>query len=134
MTSALVVAVLLSSSPESEGHAALVKARQAMMADARLPWLLLASGSISDENGKERRFVVEWEPCRARCDVRGHLLAAAEAMLEAVSSVICGNDPLEDARVERNGTQMRLPRRVQLRAGSDREDWTIERIEIVPLP
>jgi hypothetical protein len=29
---------------------------------------------------------------------------------------------------------MRLPHRLQLQAGSDREDWTIERIEIVPLP
>jgi hypothetical protein len=208
MTSALVVAVLLSGGPPSEvdGHAVFAKARQTMLGGARLPWLLLASGSIarSDDSSEKasERFVLEWEPCERR-DVRGYLSRVAEQVLDSTMAVLCRGNPIVRARVDRNGSHvqyvwdppiksypfeedrvtvqidpeqglvtrarletrwqkydaktrkprihsrlvgtaelsdfkpigtMRLPHRLQLQAGSVREDWTIERIEIVPLP
>ena len=207
MTSAVVVAVLLAGSPsaEADGHAVFAKTQQVMLGGARLPWLLLASGSIerSDESGAKasERFVLEWEPCGRR-DVRGYLSKVAGQVLASTMAVLCHGDPIARARVDRNGSHvryvwepsiesypfgnyvtveidpeaglvtrarletrrpeydinawelridsrlvgtaelsdfkpvgtMRLPHRLQLQAGSLREDWTIERIEIVPLP
>lgn len=217
----LVVAILLAGdpSPEVDGHAVFARTQEAMLGGARLPWLLLASGSVSrsDKLGRKpsERFVLEWEPCGRRF-VRGSLSKVANEVLSETIGVLCESDPVGTARVERNGSHvrylwvrpgermrrvtgstafdyelgtdhvtveidpesgivartrlethwtrepsnsrkaqppseseiggtaelsdykpvgtMRLPHRLQLQAGSDREDWTIERIEIVPLP
>jgi hypothetical protein len=215
----LVVAILLAGdpSPEVDGHAVFARTQEVMLGGARLPWLLLASGSVSrsDKLGQKpsERFVLEWEPCGRR-DVRGSISSVADEVLTNTIGVLCGRDPVATARVERNGSHvsylwvrpgervrratdpttapfdfgrdhvtveidpesgivarirleerwtrypsdpgkaqphsevvgtaelseykpvgtMRLPHRLQLQAGSDREDWAIERIEIVPLP
>jgi hypothetical protein len=223
MTSAVVVAVLLSGSPspspEVDGHAVFARTQEVMLGGARLPWLLLASGSVSrsDKLGQKpsERFVLEWEPCGRR-DVRGSLSKVAGEVLAKTIGVLCRRDPVTTARVDRNGSHvsylwvlpgewmrhatgsttaafdfefgrdhvtveidpesgivarirlaprwtrepsdprkapahsevvgtaelsdykplgtMRLPHRLQLQAGDVREDWTIEQIEIVPLP
>ncbi len=52
-----------------------------------------------------------------------------------VVAILLARDPspAEFSNYRSVGT-MHLPHRLQLQAGSVREDWTIERIEIVPLP
>jgi hypothetical protein len=195
MTSVLALTVLLSTQTQGHGPDPLASARQAMLGEARLPWVLHVTGSIarSDRDAAER-FVLEWEP-RQRRDVRGYRSSAADTMLQAAESLVCGPGAIKDVRVEQNGTRiryawertdsfgglrfaldvdprtglvsrsrvdqwstfgppdrrgsrtitaelsdfrpvgrMRLPHRIRVAARNLTEHWTIERIEIVPLP
>ena len=90
----------------SERPDALTRARQAVLGEARLPWLLQASGSITQANGSTTRFLLDWEPCGSRLDLRPSSLAASKALTGAASLLCAPSEPT--AVTERSAQKVRI--------------------------